>query len=218
MSIEKMIISEVPIEVSARHIHLTREDYYALWFTKKPEIKRLLSQPWQYLSDVRVNIFCPSKKQVKQVSLLIPFRKETQLELSNSDADFLYDIKNWVYPPRNISGDLNNSFDIILQNPDNKTELLVENSTIRAQAHIHISSMDQEKYSIVDWEKYSLICNEKNLDLIARVHPEFYTVCHIDTDEAKQLWIWKEFGCEKLVFNGFEIQVSASATGVLSCL
>jgi propanediol utilization protein len=55
-------------------------------------MKRLLFQPGQYLSDVRVKGFCPSKKRVKEVSLLIPFRKETQLEISNSD--FLYDIKD----------------------------------------------------------------------------------------------------------------------------
>ena len=74
------------VETSARHVHLSTTDLAALFgegyeLTKKKD----LSQPGQYACEERVTIVGP-KKELKGVSVLGPVRKQTQVELSMTDA------------------------------------------------------------------------------------------------------------------------------------
>ena len=76
----------VEVEVSARHVHLTKEDVEIL-FGKGAELhwKRDLSQPGQYLSEERVTLK-GKKGTFERVAVLGPVRKATQVELSVSDT------------------------------------------------------------------------------------------------------------------------------------
>ena len=78
--------NKILIETSARHIHITKEDYEAL-FGKGAQLtfKKELSQPGQFQAEERVTIVGP-KRELERVSILGPFRKETQVELSATDA------------------------------------------------------------------------------------------------------------------------------------
>ena len=74
------------VETSARHVHLSQEHLEVLFgqgyeLTKKKE----LSQPGQYACEERVTIV-GSKKELAGVSIFRPVRKETQVELSLTDA------------------------------------------------------------------------------------------------------------------------------------
>ena len=74
------------VETSARHIHLTEEDFKVLFgadakLTKKKD----LSQPGQFACEERVTIK-GTKKDLAGVSILGPFRKQSQVELSATDA------------------------------------------------------------------------------------------------------------------------------------
>lgn len=76
----------VPVEVSGRHVHLSQADVEALYgagHTLTP--KRPLSQPGQFLSEERVTIVT-DKGVFQNVAVLGPARKETQVELSLTDA------------------------------------------------------------------------------------------------------------------------------------
>ena len=73
---------KIPIETSARHIHISRDDFEAL-FGKGAELHYIkeLSQPGQYLCKERLTVKGP-KGEFANMAILGPFRKETQIELS----------------------------------------------------------------------------------------------------------------------------------------
>ena len=77
---------KVLVETSARHVHVTREHLNIL-FGEGYELhpKKYLSQPGQYASEERVDVVGP-KRTLTGVSILGPVRKETQVELSLTDA------------------------------------------------------------------------------------------------------------------------------------
>ena len=67
---------EVPVEISARHVHLTQEAVDVLFgkgyiLTKK----RSLSQPGQYLAEERVKLVT-AKGQLSNIAILGPVRPE----------------------------------------------------------------------------------------------------------------------------------------------
>ena len=74
------------VETSARHIHVSEQDFKVL-FGEGASLtpKKDLSQPGQYACAERVTIVGP-KKELAGVSILGPFRKSTQVELSATDA------------------------------------------------------------------------------------------------------------------------------------
>ena len=76
----------VEVEVSARHVHLTRE-HLEILFGKGAELtpKRPLSQPGQFLSEERVTLIGP-KGRKERTAILGPIRPATQVELSKSDC------------------------------------------------------------------------------------------------------------------------------------
>jgi len=81
-----MTKNEVLVEISARHIHVTKEDLEILFgegATLTP-IKDL-SQPGQYACQERVDIVGP-KNTIKNVVILGPTRPETQVEVSLTEA------------------------------------------------------------------------------------------------------------------------------------
>ena len=93
--------NKVLVEISARHVHLSKEDLETL-FGKGYEltVKKELSQPGQFASNERVRVI-GSKSEFPAVSILGPCRKETQVELSLTDARSI-----GVNAPVRESGDL----------------------------------------------------------------------------------------------------------------
>ncbi len=76
----------VPVEVSARHVHLTQKDVEALFGPGHTLThKRNLSQPGQFLAEERVSVVT-AKNSFHNVAVLGPARPHTQVELSMTDA------------------------------------------------------------------------------------------------------------------------------------
>ena len=67
------------IEVSARHIHLSKEDTHTL-FGNAYQLKKVreLSQPGQFVAEETVRVIGP-KGEFSQVRVLGPVRNETQI-------------------------------------------------------------------------------------------------------------------------------------------
>jgi len=77
---------KILLETSARHVHVTKEVLETLFgegyeLTKKKD----LSQPGQFASNEKIAVVGP-KGEFPGVSILGPVRKETQVELSATDA------------------------------------------------------------------------------------------------------------------------------------
>ena len=78
--------NKVLVEISARHVHLSKEDLETL-FGKGYEltVKKELSQPGQFASNERVRVI-GSKSEFPAVSILGPCRKEKAATLREQEA------------------------------------------------------------------------------------------------------------------------------------
>lgn len=172
----------VLVEVSARHVHVSRE-HLDILFGKGYELtnKKDLSQPGQFACEERVTIVGP-RKELKNVSILGPVRKNTQVELSMTDARSI-----GISAPVRESGDIAGSAPCKIIGPEGEVE--IAEGVIVAKRHIHMTPEDAEKYNIKDNQIVRVAINNEGRklvfdDVVARVSPNFSLAMHIDTDEA----------------------------------
>ena len=173
---------KIPIETSARHIHLSKADYKIL-FGENANINFLqeLSQPGQYVTDARVTVKGP-KSSFERVAVLGPFRKKTQVEIAVTDARKL-GIPSCIRQ----SGDIEGTPGCTLIGPAGELEL--KKGVIVAKRHIHMAPVDAIRMHVHDNDNVFVIVKsfERALiyaDVVVRVDPGFRLAMHIDTDEA----------------------------------
>lgn len=171
----------IEVEASGRHVHLSRKDIDVL-FGKGYELTRLkdLSQPSQYACKERVTISGP-KGSLKNVVVLGPERKESQIEVSLTDALVL-----GVQPPVKQSGDLLGTSGVTISTEGASLE--VERGLMVAMRHVHITPDDAVKFNVEDNEIVKVkVFGQRPLifdDVVVRVSEKFNTYMHIDYDEA----------------------------------
>jgi putative phosphotransacetylase len=174
-------MKQVPIGVSARHIHLS-EWHIEQLFGHRYYLKVLkeLSQPGQFAAAETVAVVGP-KGRFDKVRILGPARGKTQLEISRTDAFTL-----GVNPPVRQSGDTEGTPGITLVGPVG--EITITEGVIVAARHIHFHTSDAVKWGITDKQLLSVkIDGERSLifeGVIARVSDQYALDMHIDTDEA----------------------------------
>lgn len=180
-----MINLNIPIEVSARHVHLSSDAVESL-FGKGYKLtpRKNLSQPGQFACEERVSIIGP-RGVLENVAVLGPERAKTQVEISLTDS-----IKIGIEVPIRESGDLSNTPGCILQGPNGKFEIY--EGLIVAKRHIHMSPSDSQTLKVKNGEVVSVkVCSdERSLifgDVVVRVNSQFNLAMHIDTDEANAL-------------------------------
>lgn len=173
---------KVMVEVSARHIHLSKEHLEVL-FGKGYELtpKKELSQPGQYACEERVKVV-GAKKELAGVSILGPTRPETQVELSLTDARSI-----GVVAPIRESGDVKGSGSCKLVGPCGEVELA--EGVIAAKRHIHLTPEDGENFGVVDNQVVSVKIESEGRslvfgDVVVRISPKYAAAMHIDTDES----------------------------------
>ena len=173
---------EFIVETSARHVHLSEADFKVLFgedatLTKKKD----LSQPGQYACEERVTVK-GTKKDLPGVSILGPFRKESQVELSATDARSI-----GLGIQVRESGVLDGTPGCTLVGP--KGEVTLSKGVIVAKRHIHATVADAAELGVVDKEIVSVKVNtpERSLvfgDVVVRVNDSYALAMHIDTDES----------------------------------
>lgn len=173
---------KIPIETSARHIHLSESDYKVLFGENaKLTFIQELSQPGQYVTDARVTVKGP-RSSFERVAVLGPFRKQTQVEIAVTDARKL-GIQSCIRQ----SGDIEGTPGCTLIGPAGELEL--EQGVIVAKRHIHMTPVDAIRMHVHDNDNVCVIVKsfERALiyaDVVVRVDPSFRLAMHIDTDEA----------------------------------
>jgi len=171
----------VPIGVSARHIHLTRDVLESL-FGPGYELTpmRKLSQPGEFAAEETVTIVGP-KGAIERVRLLGPLRKFTQVELARSDG-----LRLGLDLPVRRTGDLAGSPGITLVGP--RGTVVLSEGAIRATRHIHMTPGDAERFGLRDGQIVrARIEGPRSLvfeNVLVRVSSRFVLDFHIDTDDA----------------------------------
>lgn len=180
----------IPVEVSARHIHLSQKDLETL-FGAGYELKKIkeLGQPSDFACEETITIKNPANYNVlENIRIVGPVRNQTQVEISKTDA-----IKLNVNPPIRLSGDLKNSVGIILAGPAGEIEL--KEGLIIAQRHIHCATEEAKKLGLKDRGRVSIqIKGERPVifeNVIVRVKDNYKLCLHLDTDEANAAGINK---------------------------
>ena len=175
-------IDEIPIGVSNRHIHLSKQDMETLFgkgYTLTPF--KDLSQPGQYACKETLTVVGPSLRPIENVRVLGPLRSKSQVEISATDS---FVLKN--RPPIRESGNVQGSASITLVGP--KGALHLKEGCIIANRHIHMSPMDAKRFGVKDGDKVMVdVVGKKHTrwyDVQIRVNPEFRLEMHIDTDDS----------------------------------
>lgn len=186
---------KVPVGVSARHCHLSKDDLETL-FGKGYELKHFkdLSQPGQYACEEKITVVSEAGREIAGVRILGPTRPQSQIEISRSDA-----IRGKFTAPVRSSGDLAKSGPCTIKGP--KGEVKLSEGIIVADRHIHMHTTDGEKFGVKDREIVSVKIEGKKggvMDnVLIRVHENFALDFHIDTDDA----------CAFELSNGSEIEI-----------
>lgn len=171
----------IPVGVSARHVHLTQEHVEQLFgkgyqLTMKKEL-----MGGQFASNEQVTIVGTKLKAIENVRILGPARKQSQVEISQTDA-----VKLRMSVPIRESGKTKGSAPIAIVGP--KGAVYLNEGCIIAKRHIHMKPSDAQKAGVKDGEIVSVkFANERGTtfnNVQIRVDDSFTLEMHIDTDEA----------------------------------
>lgn len=172
---------KVPIGVSNRHVHLSREDLYKLFgegfeLTKKVDLK----QPGQFASNEKVTIRGP-KGEFENVRILGPVREKSQVEISTTDS-----FRLGVKAPIRESGKLAHTPGIEIIGPKGKIKM--QEGTIVALRHIHMTPEIAKKANLKNGDVVSVETFGERRGILGnvliRVSDKSAFEMHIDVDEA----------------------------------
>ena len=177
---------QIPVGISNRHIHLSQQEVDKL-FGQGYQLTKLkdLSQPGQYACKETVMI-CGPKGAIGKVRILGPVRKQTQVEILQSDS-----FKLGVKGPLRLSGDLAGSGNITLIGPKGSVE--ISEGVVVAKRHIHMLPAEAVQFGVHDGQSVTIeFSGERGGSLsnvIIRAVENSGLECHIDTEEANALGI-----------------------------
>ena len=178
---------DIPVGVSNRHIHLSRE-HLDILFGAGYELTPIkdLSQPGQYACKELLTIVGPSLRPIENVRVLGPVRRESQVEISVTDS---YTLK--VKPPVRESGKIAGSAPITIIGP--RGVVTLKEGCIIANRHIHMHTNDGARFGVADGDYVTVDVNGKKrtrwYDVQVRVSDAFALEMHVDTDDANAVGI-----------------------------
>lgn len=171
----------VPVGISARHVHLSKDNLEVLFGPNRTLTKyRDLTQKGEFACNEKLTIKT-SKNKIENVRIIGPLREYTQVEISKTDAYFL-----GLNPPVRDSGDIEGSSPITLIGPNGKVNL--KEGCIIACRHIHLTKQDVLKYNLNNISKVQVkipglkggILNNVYL----KVNNNYSLELHLDVDDA----------------------------------
>jgi putative phosphotransacetylase len=179
--------TQVLINLSNRHIHLSQEDLEAL-FGKGHQLTKTkdLMQPGQFATEEQVTIVGP-KGKMEGLRVLGPVRPETQCEILASDV-FKLGAKGC---PVKESGHLEGSLPFEIIGPAGSVKKA--RGLIIAKRHVHFDPESAKRFGVADHEVISLrISGERAAvfeNVVCRVGPSHSLECHLDFDEGNAVGI-----------------------------
>ena len=172
---------KVEVGISNKHVHLSEADLATLFGASHTlTLKNALKQPGQFASEELVDVV-GVKGTLKNVRVLGPVRKESQVELAITDARVI----GLTLPVRE-SGVLDGSPGIKLIGPAGEIELA--KGAIIALRHIHLSIAQAEEAGVKDkdWVTVKSFGSRPIIfeEVLIRSGDAHLREFHVDTDEG----------------------------------
>ena len=173
----------IKVGVSARHVHLSKEDFESLFGNAEFYSIKDLSQDGEFASNLTVDLVT-DKDTIKNVRVVGALRSHTQVEISLTDAR-----KLGLNPPIRMSGNFDGALDIMLSS--NKNSILCKSSCIVANRHIHCKTSELSKYNLKSGQvvRVKIGGNRGAIleNVIVKDKENYNFELHLDTDEANAL-------------------------------
>ncbi len=171
----------IPVGVSVRHVHVRQEDLEILYGPGARLTKaRDLRQPGEFAANETVALIGPRLRALENVRILGPVRRQTQVEISRTDAILL-----GIDPPVRRSGDLAGTPGIAIAGP--KGVLTLREGVICANRHIHLSADDAARLGVKDDDEVQVEFDGPKGLIFRHVQirvGRFALEMHLDTDDA----------------------------------
>ncbi len=179
----------VRVEVSARHLHLSKrhlEKLFGVGYKLTPFY--FLSQTGQFAAKETVKIKTPKNKLICRI--VGPARSYSQIELSRTDCFFL-----GIEAPLRVSGEVRKTKQIEVRGPKGQVRVPV----IIPVRHLHCSPDWAQKKGLRKGQKLKIRVGKERKttyeNVIVRVHASFVPRVHLDTDEGNAAFLSaKSFG------------------------
>lgn len=168
---------KIPVGISARHVHLTKEDFNKLFGYDELTKYKDINQPELYAAKEVVSIKGP-KGTIDNVRIMGPFRDYSQVEVSKTDS---YNLGINVNMRK--SGNLDHVDSIEVIGPNGSVNVPI----ILANRHIHISKDEANTLGINDNDKvFVKVETEKRgiIEVFYKVSDKAYKELHLDLDDA----------------------------------
>jgi putative phosphotransacetylase len=174
--------SELIVNISARHVHLTDEHVEILFGAgRKLTPMRELYQQGAYAADETVMVIGPRRRMLPNVRVLGPTRPHSQVELAFTDS-----ISLGIDAPVRLSGNVAGTPGCVLVGPAGAVQL--PEGVIRAARHVHMSLDDTKHYGVANGDLMKLriesSCTIVLENVIVRADAKSKLEVHIDTDEG----------------------------------
>jgi len=172
----------VPINVSARHMHV-RADHLEVLFGPGVQLTKLrdLYQPGEFAANETVSVVGPNRRVFERVRILGPVRSITQVELSYNDGRYI-----GLELPARISGDIEGTAPIVLIGP--RGTLQLHQGVIRALRHVHMSPAEGARIGVTNGQMVQVKTvgpmSVTFHNVKVRMGETLRLEMHIDTDEA----------------------------------
>ncbi|MBU1037336.1 phosphate propanoyltransferase [Patescibacteria group bacterium] len=174
-------MTKVPVEITARHIHLSTKDIkklfgadYHLKFLKK------ISQPSDFACKETLKVIGP-RASLNKVRVVGPPRSKTQIEITATEARIL-----GIKAPYSVSSHWKKAGSASLVGPKGKIKL--KNAVIIPLRHLHLNTKEATKLKLKEGDKVSVAVGTIRRvtfhQITVRVGDKYRMAVHLDTDEA----------------------------------
>jgi len=177
-------LTQVQVEVSARHVHLSQDDQDKLFGAGYVmPIAKQLSQPGQWAGVDKIIV--RGSRGEFECRVLGPCRPVTQVELAKTDC-----LKIGIEPTLRLSGDHEGTPGCTLVGPKGEVEL--KSGVIVAKRHIHLSDAEATDRGLKNDDIVTVVVRGERAvsfhSVVLRTHESFRLSMHLDTDEGNAAW------------------------------
>lgn len=175
-------VSEIPVGISGRHIHLSREHLDFLFGQGYQLTKtRDLPQPGEFVAEETVTLVGPRLRALEKVRILGDLRPFSQVEISRTEAHTL-GMKAEVRKSGNLTG----TPGATVVGPQG-TIVLTE-GVIIANRHIHMNYADAERFGVRDGDEVDVRVISSKPTILGqvqiRIGSQAVLYMHLDLDDA----------------------------------